>query len=525
MTHFFKTRRSSILTSSLCFLLLFAGCGKSLQQAKPAQISFKATPPTANNSESSESSWSWKNNDRIGVFMFKKDGALSKENIFQQLNNELFIYANGLFKSTTPILNTDVAANIVAYYPYKELSNYKVSFDITDQTDQHALELMYAKGTNEKAFPMALKFEKQLSKLIFKLKLTDNLKYQNLAVYVSAVKSRANLDLATGELKITKSSAKQLEADLVKLADGSYQAELTLMPEEEISSKKIQFKFTTGQNFAYTIPGNIVLEKGATYSYPIEINKNGIAVVESSFKGYFETPTLTMPTATSVFLKYNLPDKQQVRNFSMLYDKQLGIAYWVAYPLHSSYLGTAKRTDEWAYDPRVAKIDQATLFSSYADPDFDRGHQLPSADRNYSTAGNKSTFYFTNFTPQLDRLNQGMWANLETKVRTWTAQCDTMYVVTGAMPTSLKDKKISYVLDKTGKKIAKPQYYFKALAMKIGANYHTIAFKINNELPTEKNFMSYTLDVAALEEMTGFTFFPNLSKVQKSSINTKVWSY
>ncbi len=242
--------------------------------------------------------------------------------------------------------------------------------------------------------------------------------------------------------------------------------------------------------------------------------------------GYFEIPKIEKPTSNTVFVRAQLPEaeKSKMRNYSMLYDTELKVAYWVAYPLHASYLGNAKRTDAWAYDPEFSTNEQATLFSGYGTGlGYDRGHQMPSADRNYSTAGNKTTFYFTNMTPQVSSLNQGVWATLETKVRTWTAQCDTMYVVTGAMVTSPTDKKIKYILDNNKKNVAIPKYYYKALAMKKGNQYYTIAYKMDNEKPKSSAFKSYQIDVAALEEMTGFTFFPQLTKAQKSEIDSSIW--
>ena len=127
-------------------------------------------------------------------------------------------------------------------------------------------------------------------------------------------------------------------------------------------------------------------------------------------------------------------------------------------------------------------------------------------------------------TAQASRLNQGIWANLETKVRTWTAQCDTMYVVTGAMPTSETDNLLDFARDNDGKDIAKPKYYFKALAMKKGAEYYTIAYKIDNATPPSgSTFDTYRLTVSELEKATGFTFFPDLDNTKKGTINTHIW--
>lgn len=76
-------------------------------------------------------------------------------------------------------------------------------------------------------------------------------------------------------------------------------------------------------------------------------------------------------------------------------------------------------------------------------------------------------------------MNQSIWEDLETAVRGWSSG-DTLYVVTGAMPTTATDKQIQYAKDNNGKDIAIPKYYFKALARKVGGNYQTIAFKLDH---------------------------------------------
>ena len=95
----------------------------------------------------------------------------------------------------------------------------------------------------------------------------------------------------------------------------------------------------------------------------------------------------------------------------------------------AGHAGTILSCDDWDYDPLVPRDEQPTLFHGY-DGGYDRGHQLPSADR---YTDNPSTFYFTNMTPQLGSLNQKIWANFEVQVRAWARACDTLYVVTGCV--------------------------------------------------------------------------------------------
>lgn len=65
---------------------------------------------------------------------------------------------------------------------------------------------------------------------------------------------------------------------------------------------------------------------------------------------------------------------------------------------------------------------------------------------------NNQTFYYTNMTPQLQNgLNGAIWAQLEGAVRGWSSGIDTLYVVTGAMPTTATDKQIQYAKDNNRK--------------------------------------------------------------------------
>ena len=127
-------------------------------------------------------------------------------------------------------------------------------------------------------------------------------------------------------------------------------------------------------------------------------------------------------------------------------------------------------------------------------------------------------------TPQVGQgFNQTIWAALEKAVRGWRSGTDTLYVVTGAMPTTATDKNIKYVKDNDGKNVAVPKYYFKALARRNSSQnaYQTIAFKMDNKKYSGNNYAQYALSVNELEEITGFEFFPQIDDQYKS--NSKVW--
>lgn len=207
---------------------------------------------------------------------------------------------------------------------------------------------------------------------------------------------------------------------------------------------------------------------------------------------------------------------RKVRSWSFLWDDDALVAHWVAYPLNAWTIGSGSRTDEWGLDPKIPRSRQPVLYSGYKGG-YDRGHQLPSADRlNY--AANVTTFYGTNMTPQLGSLNQRTWANLEGRVRDWARAFDTLYVVTGCVVEG--STKVAY--DNDGKAVKVPSGYYKALlGYKKGGTlgitartggYTSIAFYFNHQ-GYSGDYMNMAMTVDALEQKVGEDFFVNLPSI------------
>lgn len=205
---------------------------------------------------------------------------------------------------------------------------------------------------------------------------------------------------------------------------------------------------------------------------------------------------------------------KEVRNYSMYYDADNRIALWVAYPIVSDYIGGSGRTNAWDYDPKIPVDLQPDLHSGWPARGYDRGHQLPSGSRTGSKEINSQTFYYTNMTAQVSSFNQGVWANMENKVRGYASTCDTLYVVTGPILTTDSDSDIEYTRDNSGRDVAVPKAYFKVLLKyNVSAGtYYSIAYYYENRSYGKRSQpeKSDLKTVAQIEAMTGITFFPNL---------------
>ena len=202
------------------------------------------------------------------------------------------------------------------------------------------------------------------------------------------------------------------------------------------------------------------------------------------------------------------------RNYSFCYDRSKLVSWWVAYPLNDDLIGGGSRTDAWGYDPKLPETAQQRLNGGYRTSGYDRGHQLPSADR-LSRVANIETFYFTNLTPQKSTFNQGMWGSLEDKVRVWGRAMDTLYVVTGCQV----ERPLGYALDNDRVEVAIPSSYWKALvgykknptygAQSRTGGYTGVAFWYNHD-NAEKDWTKGQMTIDELEEKLGYDLFVNL---------------
>lgn len=495
-------------------------------------ITFSSIIDDAQNSRAYDTSW--EANDVIGVFMLANNSDKNVLNIPYVTSK-----GDGYFVSkNSPIYypEDNSAVDFIAYYPYNENINEYTNYtiDLSNQSKQNAIDLMTAVNlTNRKLeSPQGnLQFKHLLAKLVLNLKSTSGSSLKGIKASVSGLQVKGTANLSNGTITPSGETA----TFSLHINEDATQAEAILLPQNLNENLKIKLELNgQSKEIDTKISGNI--EQGNKYIYNVNVNYQGGEITtdpQAKYIRWAETPLITESQLTQSNIKYIihytgeifkdgvLKDKE-IRNYSMLYDTNLKMAYWVAYPLCSWYLGDSGRTDAWGYDDKLAENLQPNL--SKGINGYDRGHQIPSGDRTRSSSINSQTFYYTNMTPQIgQKMNQSIWEDLETAVRGWSSG-DTLYVVTGAMPTTATDKQIQYAKDNNGKNIAIPKYYFKALARQVGGNYQTIAFKLDHKAYSDTQYMKYAISVSELENITGFTFFPSLPSEVKKTLNTSQWN-
>ncbi|MBO4570567.1 MAG: DNA/RNA non-specific endonuclease [Bacteroidales bacterium] len=244
-------------------------------------------------------------------------------------------------------------------------------------------------------------------------------------------------------------------------------------------------------------------------------------IVSETVPDWLELPATSDPDLYFITHYCNYAGGEQ-RNYSFYWDTAALVAHWVAYPLNKRLAGSGGRTNEWGLDPKIPRRLQPVVFRGYGNASYEggyynRGHQLPSADR-LTYEPNVQTFYGTNMTPQRGELNSEAWAVLEGMVRTWSNALDTLYVVTGCV----LDGSTEYVTDNEGKRVKVPTGYFKALLgyKKSGTvgmtgstgGYTGTAFWFDHKgyAKNTSTVLAQRITIDQLETRTGIDFFVNL---------------
>jgi DNA/RNA endonuclease G (NUC1) len=208
------------------------------------------------------------------------------------------------------------------------------------------------------------------------------------------------------------------------------------------------------------------------------------------------------------------------RNYSFGWDDSNKVAYWVAYPLCGlytyQYAGKNVRHEEYFIKDPLLGNASPRPGTGYAG-DYDRGHQVPSADRQCSELANGQTYYGTNMTAQSNPLNGGPWANLENAVRNFANSTDTTYVVSGCY---VKNSNV-WETDSDGMRIKVPTAYFKAVLVLKNGNWTGGAYWTPH-VGYSSSYSSWAISIDDLEQKTGLDLYVNLPKMVGASAAASV---
>lgn len=143
----------------------------------------------------------------------------------------------------------------------------------------------------------------------------------------------------------------------------------------------------------------------------------------------------------STFFPQNLKHVSEVLisrpEYVLSFNSETRLLNWAAWKLEASDIGHIGRSNKFIADADLQNYlnkfnKQAILPSDYFESCFDRGHQVPSADRDITVEINQITFFMSNMIPQTASLNRYVWAHLESFTRDLVVnQNKKVYIIAG----------------------------------------------------------------------------------------------
>ena len=296
---------------------------------------------------------------------------------------------------------------------------------------------------------------------------------------------------------------------------------LVLTASEVIAGKTIYVRMNAGAAGNYS--GNITHTSAGSEFTQVSQAVSGtysVAVLSSNVNLAMGNPSSAV---TNISYPHNyLIEKTQ---FCLSYDKDRGIPNWVAWQVNSTWSnGTAVRKDNYLADGMVPGAWYHVGANDYSGSGFSRGHMCPSADRVNTQSNNDSLFYMTNMVPQNQNNNGGIWATLETYERTLANAGNVVYIYSGGYGsggTGTSGYKAS-ITTSGGGTIIIPAKLWKVMIVvptgtgtdvsRVTTSTRTIAVVMDNADPiTGDKWYTHRVSVDAVEALTGYDFFSNLS--------------
>lgn len=256
---------------------------------------------------------------------------------------------------------------------------------------------------------------------------------------------------------------------------------------------------------------------------------------------------------------------QYLRNYTYCYDTRRHCPLWIAHPQHACYEEGSGRTNVWARDPYMTDEQQAimypidgieyvSLYTAATDTQWTRGHMLMSNYRGGAGSDlNAQTFYSSNVAPQSGAAFNKLWGDAEIRIQDYYVCSDTLYCISGAhfeneltvaQDATYTSQGVRYYIEGRTKQCIVPTHYYKLVLRTRSGNtgkaiqecepseLMAVGFWFTHaEIDPVSGSASpslsgaYMKSVKEIEELTGFTFFPEVPDEVKATYDPADWGY
>jgi len=277
---------------------------------KRAKVNFssnivKVTPPITTKMSGNK----WESNDSIGIYMLRE----ASIDVEDDMNNIKYTTNSndetGIFEANDVTIffpdNGD-KVRFMSYYPYAaSLTNNIYSVDVSDQTSQSKIDLLYSFDTEKKYDKktsdkkVSLVFNHMLTKINIHIKPGEGLKnsdVENIVVHFEGFHTNADFNLFSGILSNPSNVSFIKPVSMTPIEDYVVSYEAIIIPTDNPSDAKMVFDLQNGSGeegndgyiksdvFSWKFTEN-ALAQGTEYTYNVTVNRSSI-VVEATINNW-----------------------------------------------------------------------------------------------------------------------------------------------------------------------------------------------------------------------------------------------
>lgn len=262
----------------------------------------------------------------------------------------------------------------------------------------------------------------------------------------------------------------------------------------------------------------------------------------TSFKQYFSFITfLLLITGASAkpcnkrdsFYPFGLPHTQaqitclNQTSFSIGYSEKYKNLLWASYRVRTSPLYT--NYERFRYFSTDERTQSKVHYYQYSNSGYTRGHMAPAATIYYGFGKKEMelTFLMSNITPQVERINGGIWATIENLEREFARVSNRELIVVAGPVFDMDRDSLLQCSKRSGKckdtGIEIPDQFYKIILFydKNIKEYRTIAFLIDHHTK-ERSIQKFLVSIDKIEELTKINFFPYLHKQLEEKLEANV---
>jgi endonuclease G, mitochondrial len=216
--------------------------------------------------------------------------------------------------------------------------------------------------------------------------------------------------------------------------------------------------------------------------------------------------------------------------YALLYDHTTNTAAWVSWQLNRNWIGTLRRPPFTPDSDLPAHWDAVTP-QDYTRSGFDRGHLVPAADRNRTSADAVAVFKMTNIVPQAPDNNRGPWEALEHYCRVLARSGKELYIIAGPVGKGGVGSFGRATAIAHGK-ITVPEALWKIIVVNnqpgqgidgINENTRVISVLMPNQQGIKvENWKQFRTTVRALEQQTGLDFLSSLAPELQNTLESRI---